>query len=144
MPEYKLAEAESKFADLIWEKEPVSSRELVSLASQELSWKSTTSYTVLRRLCDRGIFQNQNSTVTSLISKEEFYAQKSRQFVEDTFGGSLPKFLSAFIGGRKLSCRQAEEIKQMIDNYKEDTTEETVPSSDGQKSAHTGTGYYYE
>lgn len=123
MAEYRLAEAEARFADLIWQNEPILSRELVQLAAQELSWKSTTSYTVLRRLCDRGIFQNQNTTVTSLVSREQFYSQKSRQFVEDTFGGSLPGFLSAFIGTGRLNAAQADEIKQLIDNYKEGSHE---------------------
>lgn len=123
MAEYRLAEAEARFADLIWQNEPILSRELVQLAAQELSWKSTTSYTVLRRLCDRGIFQNQNTTVTSLVSREQFYSQKSRQFVEDTFGGSLPGFLSAFIGAGRLNAAQADEIKQLIDNYKEGSHE---------------------
>ena len=121
MAEYKLAEAEAKFADLIWQHEPIASGELIKLSEKELSWKSTTSYTVLRRLCDRGIFQNENSTVTSLVGKEEFYGAKSAQFVEDTFGGSLPKFLASFMGRKKLSPKQIAEIQQLIDNYKEET-----------------------
>lgn len=120
MPEYKLAEAESKFADLIWKNEPLSSKKLVQLSAQTLGWKSTTSYTVLRRLCDRGLFKNENSLVTSLVSKEEFYSQKSQQFVKDTFGGSLPKFLAAFIGAKKLSRSQVDEIRKMIDEYEEE------------------------
>lgn len=123
MAEYRLAEAEAKFADMIWENEPIHSKDLVQMAARELSWKSTTSYTVLRRLCDRGIFQNENTVVTSLISRDQFYARKSRQFVEDTFGGSLPKFLSAFIGAGRLNARQAEEIKQLIDEFKEEDNE---------------------
>ena len=117
MIEYKLAEAESRFADLIWENEPVASGELVKMAARELDWKSTTSYTVLRRLCDRGLFRNENSTVTSAISREEFYSHKSREFVEESFGGSLPKFLAAFMGKKKLSEEQIAEIQKMIDDY---------------------------
>jgi len=117
MIEYKLAEAESRFADLIWENEPVASGELIKMAAAELSWKSTTSYTVLRRLCDRGLFQNENSVVTSCISREEFYSHKSREFVEESFGGSLPKFLAAFMGKKKLSEEQIAEIQKMIEDY---------------------------
>ena len=117
MIEYKLAEAESRFADLIWEHEPVASGELVKMAASELDWKSTTSYTVLRRLCDRGLFRNENSTVTSAISREEFYSHKSREFVEESFGGSLPKFLAAFMGKKKLSDEQIAEIQKMIEDY---------------------------
>ena len=117
MIEYKLAEAESRFADLIWEHEPVASGKLVKMAERELDWKSTTSYTVLRRLCDRGLFRNENSTVTSAISREEFYSHKSREFVEESFGGSLPKFLAAFMGKKKLSEEQIAEIQKMIEDY---------------------------
>ncbi len=117
MIEYKLAEAESRFAELIWEHEPVASGELVKMAARELDWKSTTSYTVLRRLCDRGLFRNENSTVTSAISREEFYSHKSREFVEESFGGSLPKFLAAFMGKKKLSEEQIAEIQKMIEDY---------------------------
>lgn len=115
--EYKLAEAESKFADMIWDNEPMTSRELVEMAAEILGWKSTTSYTVLRRLCDRGIFCNEKSVVTSCISREDFYGGRSCQFVEETFEGSLPKFLAAFMGRKKLSSREIEEIQNMIDSY---------------------------
>ncbi len=117
MKEYKLAKLEAHFADLIWEKEPILSPELVKLCEKEFDWKKSTTYTVLKKLCDRGIFQNENAVVTSLISREEFYGYKSRQFVEDSFEGSIPKFLAAFMGGKKLTRQQAEEIKQLIDGY---------------------------
>lgn len=117
MEEYRLAEAESRFAELIWENEPIRSGELAALAAEKLSWKSTTSYTVLRRLCDRGIFKNTDRVVTSLISREQFYTYKSRQFVEDTFGGSLPRFLNAFAGGKGLDAKQVQEIRRIIDAY---------------------------
>ena len=119
MAEYRLAEAEARFADIIWDREPILSKELIKLSEEQLAWKSTTSYTVLRRLCDRGIFQNIDSTVTSKISRKEFYSFKSQQFVEDTFGGSLPKFLTAFIGGKKLNEKQITEIKELIDQFEE-------------------------
>ncbi len=93
------------------------SPELVKLCEKEFDWKKSTTYTVLKKLCDRGIFQNENAVVTSLISREEFYGYKSRQFVEDSFEGSIPKFLAAFMGGKKLTRQQAEEIKQLIDGY---------------------------
>ena len=119
MAEYKLAEGEAKFAELIWQREPITSPELVKLCEKEFQWKKSTTYTVLKKLCDRGIFQNEQSVVTSRISKEEFNSYRSRKFVEDSFGGSIPKFLTAFMGGKKLTAKQAEEIKELIDSFKE-------------------------
>ncbi len=115
--EYRLAETEARFAELIWQREPISSPELVKLCEKEFAWKKSTTYTVLKKLCDRGIFQNNKTEVTSLISKEEFYSHKSRKFVEDSFDGSIPKFLTAFMGGKKLTKQQAQEIKQLIDDF---------------------------
>ena len=119
MKEYKLAESEEKFAELIWQNEPIGSGDLVKLCEKEMKWKKSTTYTVLKKLCEKGIFQNENAVVTSLITKDDYYAKQSIRFVEDTFGGSLPKFLTAFIGGRKLSKHQAEELKRLIDEHKE-------------------------
>lgn len=119
MAEYKLAEGEAKFAELIWQREPITSPELVKICEKEFQWKKSTTYTVLKKLCDRDIFQNEQTVVTSRISKEEFYAYRSRKFVEDSFGGSIPKFLTAFMGGKKLTAKQAEEIKELIDSFKE-------------------------
>ena len=119
MAEIKIAETEFKFAELIWEREPISSGELVKLCEKELHWKKSTTYTVLRRLCEKGIFQNEHSQVTSLITKDEYMTLRSEQFVEDTFDGSLPKFLSAFIRRKKLTAKQVSEIQSFIDNYKE-------------------------
>lgn len=119
MAEYHLAETEARFAELIWSNEPIPSRELVRLSERELGWKSTTTYTVLRRLCDRGLFCNEQSVVTSLVSREEFRSKRSRRFVEDAFGGSLPGFLAAFMEGGRLSRAQAEEIRKLIDDYEE-------------------------
>ena len=111
----KMGPLESRFADLIWSHEPLPSRELVRLAAEALSWKATTSYTVLKRLCDRGLFQNQGGTVTSLVSRADFYAMQSEQFVEQSFDGSLPAFLAAFTTRKRLSPEEISEIRRMID-----------------------------
>jgi len=115
----KMGVLESRFADIIWSNEPLASRQLVKMAEQELGWKSTTSYTVLKRLCDRGIFQNQNSTVTSLISREAFYAEQSDRFVKETIDGSLPAFLAAFGAKNKFTDKEVDELKRLIDGMKE-------------------------
>lgn len=117
MKEYKLAETEAKFAQIIWDNEPLTSTELVQHCEKRLNWKKSTTYTVLKKLCERGIFQNINAVVTSRISKEEFYGMQSRKYVEDVFGGSLPHFLTAFCSGKKLSAKEAEEMKKFIDEY---------------------------
>ncbi|MGI6066791.1 MAG: BlaI/MecI/CopY family transcriptional regulator [Bacillota bacterium] len=119
MKEYRLAECEEKFAELIWQNEPIGSGDLVKLSEKEMNWKKSTTYTVLKKLCEKGIFQNNNAVVSSLISRDEYYASQSIRFVEDTFGGSLPKFLTAFISGKKLSNHQAEELKRLIDEHKD-------------------------
>ncbi|MBR3865077.1 MAG: BlaI/MecI/CopY family transcriptional regulator [Clostridia bacterium] len=118
MHDTKLGVVETHFADLIWNNEPISSGELVKLCEKELSWKKSTTYTILRRLCDRGIFQNINGVVTSLISKDEFNAAQSEKFVEETFNGSLPKFLAAFSTRKKLSDSEIEELKKLIDEMR--------------------------
>ena len=115
MAEYKLGEVESVFADIIWNNEPLSSRRLAELAQERLNWKRTTTYTVLKRLCDRELFQNVDSTVTSLVSREEFYARQSEQFVEETFQGSLPAFLAAFGSRKKISDAEIDELQKVID-----------------------------
>lgn len=118
MSEYKLADVEAKFADIIWEQEPIASPELVKVCEKELNWKKSTTYTVLKKLIDRGIFQNDKSIVTSKITREEFYGRQSQTYVEETFG-SLPKFLTAFFLGRKLSKREADELRAYIDDFEE-------------------------
>ena len=118
MAEYKLGEVESIFADIIWKNEPLSSRRLAQLAEERLNWKRTTTYTILKRLCDRGLFQNENGKVTSLVSREEFYARRSEQFVEDTFSGSLPAFLAAFGSRKKLSDAEIDELQSIIDSMR--------------------------
>ncbi len=109
---------ESRFADIIWSHEPLASRELVKMAEKELKWKSTTSYTVLKRLCERGIFRLRDKMVTSLISREEFYGMKSEEFVEEAFHGSLPAFITAFGTRKKLSDEEVEELKRLIDGLR--------------------------
>lgn len=118
MSNKKMGALESRFADFIWNNEPVTSSHLVKMAEKELSWKSTTSYTVLKRLCERGIFQNKNGAVTSLISRAEFYALQSEQFVEDTFDGSLPAFLAAFGSRKKMTDAEIDELKKIIDGFR--------------------------
>ncbi len=115
MADYKLGMMETRFADLIWNNEPLSSGDLVKLSEKELSWKKSTTYTILRRLCERGIFQNQDGIVTSLISKQDFNALQSEKFVEETFDGSLPQFLTAFTTRKKLSEKEIEELQRFID-----------------------------
>ena len=117
---YRLAETEAKFADIIWEHEPVASMQLVKLCEEKLHWKKSTTFTVLKKLCSRGLFLNEKAVVTARISREEFYGGKSRQFVDEAFGGSLPKFLTAFIGRKKLSGEQVEEMKSLIESYRDD------------------------
>lgn len=114
MADFRLGEIEKKFADIIWNREPLASGKLVELCSQELQWKKSTTYTVLKRVCERGLFQNVDGVVTSLVSKEEFYAMQSEKFVEETFSGSLPGFLAAFTTRKKLTEKEIEELENII------------------------------
>jgi len=111
---------ESHFADLIWENEPISSGELVKLCAEKLQWKKPTTYTVLRRLCEKGIFRNCDGAVTSLISKKDFYAMQNEKFVNDTFDGSLPEFIAAFTERKSLSEKDIAEIMKLIESHKKD------------------------
>ncbi len=120
MEDMKLGVVESRFADLIWMKEPINSGELVKLCEKELRWKKSTTYTVLKKLCAKGIFQNVNGIVSAKVSKNDFYAMKSEQFVKDTFHGSLPAFIAAFTQRKQLSAEEIKEIRQMIDTYMEE------------------------
>lgn len=115
MIKYRLGETEMKFADIIWENEPLQSGELAKLCEQKLEWKKSTTYTILHRVCDRGLFRNYKGTVTSIVSKEEFLAKQSEKFVEDTFAGSLPGFLAAFTSRNKLSEKEIKEIMTIIE-----------------------------
>lgn len=119
MEDYRLGVVESKFADIIWANEPLPSRELVLLCQQELNWKKPTTYTVLRKLCERGIFRNEDGQVSSVLSREEFYALQSEKYVADSFQGSLPAFLAAFTQRKSLSQEEIEQIRRMIDTHGE-------------------------
>ncbi len=119
MQEIQLGVIEARYADLIWERVPVTSSELVKLTAVEFNWKRTTAHNVLRRLCDKGLFRNDNGVVTSVISREDFYSLQSRKYVEDSFDGSLPAFIAAFTKGKSLTEEETEEIRRIIDNAKE-------------------------
>jgi len=124
MTEYKLGVIERRFADLIWENAPISSGQLVRLCEQELQWKKSTTYTVLRRLCERGLFRNENGMVTPLVTMAEYETRCSQGFVQEAFSGSLPRFLAAFTGGSKLSKSEAAALRKLID-------ESVDPSKEG-------------
>lgn len=118
MEEYSLGNVESRFADIIWEHAPLTTGELIKLCETELGWKRTTTYTVLKKLSERGLFENQDGTVVVLIGKEEFYARQSEHYVERSFGGSLPGFLTAFTSRRSLSEKEIQEIQNIINRKK--------------------------
>ena len=115
----QLGVIEARYADMIWEHEPVTSSELVKMTAVEFNWKRTTAHNVLRRLIDKGLFQNENGLVTAVISREDFYARQSRQYVEDKFAGSLTSFIAAFKQDAKLTPKEAEAIRTMIDQAEE-------------------------
>ncbi|MBE6812563.1 MAG: BlaI/MecI/CopY family transcriptional regulator [Ruminococcaceae bacterium] len=119
MNAYQLGAVESRFADIIWENAPLSSAQLVTLSEQQLQWKKSTTYTVLKRLCEKGIFKNEKGTVTALITRDDFYCAQSEKFVEDTFGGSLPAFLAAFTKRKKLSADEVQQLRKMVDEFGE-------------------------
>ncbi len=121
MSDYQMGTVEAKFADIIWAREPISSTELVKIAAEEFDWKKSTTYTVLKRLCEKGIFKNEGGSVTSVITKEEFYAARSEQFVEETFGGSLPAFIAAFTKRKTLSKSELDELRRMVAAYEEES-----------------------
>ena len=119
MNDYQMGVIESRFADIIWENEPISSTELSKRSEAVLGWKKSTTYTVLKRLCDKGIFQNNKGTVTSVISRQEFYSVQSAKFVEETFDGSLPAFLAAFTARKNLTPEEVEHLRRMVAEYEE-------------------------
>ena len=119
MEEYKLYDAEYKFVTLVWEHEPLNSGELVRLASEKLGWKKSTTYTVLRKLCERGILNNSDAVVTSAVSREQVLQYESASVIEKTFNGSLPLFLTAFLGRQKLTAEEASELKRIIEEASE-------------------------
>lgn len=113
----RLGFVESRFADIIWKNEPLASGELVKICEAELKWKKSTTYTVLKKLCERGIFKNENGVVVSLLSKEEYYAIQSEKFVDEAFEGSLPAFVAAFTSRKELTEEEIASIRRMIDSY---------------------------
>ena len=119
MSEMKLGLVEAKFAEIVWERQPLTTKELIQICEKELNWKRTTTYTVLKKLCDRKIFKMENSEVSALLTKEEFYAIQSEKFVEETFEGSLPSFIAAFTKRKTLSSEEIKEIRQMIDSMED-------------------------
>jgi len=112
-----LTVAEEKLAALIWRDAPLTSPDLVAIAEKEMDWKKSTTYTVLKKLCDKGVFKNENANVSVLLTRDEQIARQSRRYVEDTFGGSLPKFITSFIGGGKLTPEQTAELKRLIEAH---------------------------
>ena len=114
-----LTAAEEKLAALIWRDAPLTSPELVAIADKEMGWKKSTTYTVLKKLCTKGVFLNSYANITVILTRDELHAHQSRSFVEDTFGGSLPKFITSFIGGKKLSPEQAAELRRFIEEHED-------------------------
>lgn len=120
----KVFESEYRFCLILWENEPIKSSELVKLCKEQLGWKPTTTYTVIKRLSERGVLKNENTVVTSLVSKEQVQAAEIDGMVEKTFEGSLPAFIAAFTKHRRLSQREIDEVQQMIDRFREEETNE--------------------
>ncbi len=116
----ELGAVQERFADIVWAHEPIGSGELVKICEEELNWKKSTTYTVLRKLCEKGLLQNVDGIVSSLVSREAFYAAKSEQIIEDSFQGSLPAFVAAFISRKNLTAREADEIQKMINAAKKE------------------------
>ena len=120
MIDMELGAVQERFADLVWANEPVGSGELVKICEKELNWKKPTTYTVLRKLCEKGLLQNDNGVVSSLVSKDEFYSAKSEQIIADSYQGSLPSFIAAFISRKNLTKQEADEIQKMIDTFRKE------------------------
>ena len=121
MKEMRMGESETRFAKIIWQNEPITTKQMIKLCEQELGWKRTTTYTVLKNLCEKGIFQVQDSIVTSLVSRKDFFATQSEKFVELSFDGSLPQFLVAFAERKALTQEEVDAIQQFINSFGEDT-----------------------
>lgn len=120
MTERKLCDSEYRFMTLVWEAAPVRSGELVRLANERFGWKKSTTYTVIRKLSEREFLENTDSVVRALVTRDECQAAETDYFIDRTFGGSLPKFLAAFLGDKKISAEEAEELKQMIDSHRKE------------------------
>lgn len=120
MAEVRLGMVEARFADIIWQNAPLTTKELTVLCEKELKWKRTTTYTVLKKLCDRGIFRTKDSVITVLLSKDAFSAIQSEQFVQENFHGSLPAFIAAFTARRTPTQEELAQIRKMIESYEEE------------------------
>lgn len=119
METLKLCESDFRFMTVIWENEPLASGALVELCARKLGWKKSTTYTTLKKLCEKGFAQNENTVVSALIPREQVQAYESERFVERAFDGSLPGFLASFLGGKTISEQEAAELKRLIDEHKE-------------------------
>jgi len=117
--EMKLSNADFRLLSIVWDTEPIASPELCKHAEEKLDWKRTTTYTVLKRLCDKNLLKNENTIVTALMSREEIQRTESRQVLERSFNGSLPQFIAAFLDGGKISQPEVDKIKRLIDEYRE-------------------------
>ena len=122
MANFRLAEGEYRFACIVWDNEPLPSGKLVELSQERLGWIKSTTYTVLKKLVDRGILRNENAVVTAAVPKEAVLREESRAVVDRAFDGSLPSFLAHFMGGRTISDEEADELKAIIDRYREGDT----------------------
>ncbi len=120
MDNMRLCDSDYKFMCVVWENAPVNSGQLVVLCEAKLGWKKSTTYTVIRKLCEKGYIKNQGAVVSVLISKEQVQSEESSYFIDRTFEGSLPGFMTAFLGGKKISHEEAESLKRLIDEYKEE------------------------
>ena len=120
MEQYKLGEMEKRLADLIWANAPLTSKKLTELCAEAFGWKRTTTYTMLKRLCDRGIFANENGTIVVLMAKEDFTLAQSQNFINETFDGSLPMFLTLFSKNKAMKKEDIERLQQLIDSYRGD------------------------
>lgn len=119
MKDFELGAVQERFADIVWDHEPIASGDLAKVCEKELNWKRPTTYTVLRKLCEKGLFENKDGIVVSKVSRAEFYAVKSKQIITESYRGSLPAFIASFISNKTLSADEADEIQKMIDAFKE-------------------------
>ena len=117
MNEIRLGLVEARFADIVWEQAPMTTKELVALCEAQLNWKRTTTYTVLKKLCEKGLFCTENSLVSAVISRGDFFAIQSERFVQESFGGSLPAFIAAFSSRKRPTEKELEEIRRMMDAF---------------------------
>lgn len=117
----KIFDSEMRFCEILWQHEPIRSSELAHLCEEELGWKKSTTYTVIKRLAQRGVVKTENAVVTALVAREDVQSSESRAFVDRNFHGSLPGFLTAFVGGKGLTAAEADELRRMIDRFEEES-----------------------